>query len=220
MNIKTKVVLILSYLMIVSGCAIKVGAHGSSYQDLDSVFGGVDVGENAKVGDISSVNGGIDIGSGATADEVETVNGGIEMGDEVAITSAETVNGGIEAGKSLTVKRGVETVNGGIRLGQMGSVGGSVTTVNGDIELTQITVEKNVETVNGDIVLSDKTVIKGDLVIEKPGGWFSSGNNDIPVLEIDATSSVVGTIHLHRQVELKIATGAKVGEIKKHFLRK
>lgn len=220
MNIKTKLVLVLSYLVIVSGCAMSVGAHGTSYQDLDSVFGGIDVGEHAKVGDISSVNGGVDIGSGTTANEVETVNGSIEMGDDVIITSAETVNGGIDAGKSLTVKKGIETVNGGIHIGKMGVVGGSVITVNGDIELVQVTVEKNIETVNGDILLSDKTMIKGDLVIEKSGGWFSTFSGEIPVVEIDATSTVIGTIHLHRRVELKIAKGAEIGEIKRYFLRK
>lgn len=209
----------LCYVMLISGCAVSVGAHDYISGDLDAVFGGVDVGKNSTVGNISSVNGGIDIESGVTARHVNTVNGSIELSDRVSIESAETVNGGIDAGSSLVVKDSLETVNGGIQVGELGSIGGSVITVNGDIELARVTVDKNIETVNGDILLTNGTTIRGDLVIEKSGGWFSSIGSDKLVVKIDKSSTVVGTIHLHKKVKLEIDEGAKVGQVKEYFLR-
>lgn len=213
--------ILTGYVLLSTGCAVHVHANdGARMGDLDTVFGGIDVGKNAKVGDVSSVNGGIDIDSGASAGEVDTVNGGIELGDNVTIESAETVNGGINAGESLKVKYDVETVNGGIYLRAKTVVEGNVETVNGDIQLVNTLINKNVETVNGDITLRNQTTLKGDLVIEKSGGWFSSMSQDEITIKIDATSSVEGTIHLHRPVTLEIAEQAKVGKIEKHYSQK
>ncbi len=214
----TKILTIGCCVFVAWGCAIHVGAHGSS-GNLDSVFGGIDVESGAQVGNVSSVNGGIDIDSNATALKVDTVNGGIDIGHDVSIVSAETVNGGIDAGENLVVKNGLETVNGGIQLRLGSKVGKSIETVNGDIDLNNTVVEQDLKTVNGDITLENFTIIKGDLIIEKSGGWFSSMSNDKNVLVIDQSSTVVGTIHLYKKVKLQIEEGAKIGEIKEHFLR-
>jgi len=219
MNVLAKSILLLASISLMSACAIKVGARGSSHGNLDSVFGGIDVGKNAQVGNVSSVNGGIDIDSGATVKKVDTVNGSIELGNNVSIVSAETVNGGIDAGVALKVKDSLETVNGGIQVAGESKVGGSIITVNGDIELKDVQVEKNIETVNGDIELTEGTIIVGNIIVEKSNGWFSSFGGDMPIIKIDASSQVIGEIHLYQQVELKISNGAKVGEIKHHFLR-
>ena len=220
MNKLTKLAAISMITLTMSGCAINVGAHGTNHGDLDSVFGGVEVDRNAKVGDISSVNGGVDLGAGAFAKDISTVNGGIDLANDVTIISAETVNGGIETGKNLSVENGLETVNGGIDISEGSHVGGSVTTVNGDIDLNNVLINKNIETVNGDIHLMNRSVVEGDIVIEKTNSWFSSIHKNIPVITIDESSSVLGTIHLYRKVKLKIAEGAKIGAVEEHFLRK
>jgi len=209
-----------SAILVASSCAIHVGAHNSSGGDIDSVFGGINIDSGAKVGDLSSVNGGISINSHAVALDVETVNGGIDLADSVTITSAETVNGGIEAGSDLSVSKGLETVNGGISIGKGSRVGGDIETVNGDIELTNVIVEQNLNTVNGDISLTDSTVIKGDLIIDKSGSWFFSVSSDKVTITIDKSSSVQGTIHLYKKVNLEIAEGAEIGQIESHFSRK
>jgi len=220
MNLLVKSTFILSFLLVASGCGtIHVNAHSNQDgQNLDSVFGGIEVGKNAKVGNVSSVNGGIDIDSGATVLNVETVNGGIEIGNDVNIENAETVNGGIEAGSGLTAKGHLETVNGEINIQQNGFVGGSVTTVNGDIEISKSEIVKNIETVNGDVTLKDGTLLNGDIVIGTSSGWFSNWGGKKLVITIDASSQVKGTIHLHKKVDLKIDESASIGNIKKYYL--
>jgi len=219
MNNLVKTLLMVGSLIVASSCAIQVGAHDSNGKDVDSVFGGIEIDSGSTVRDVSSVNGGIDIESGATARNVETVNGGIVLGNNVTIVSAETVNGGINAGNDLSVTKGLETVNGGIYVAQGGNVGGNIETINGDIELIQVIVEKNLKTINGDITLAESSVVKGDLVIEKSGGWFSSVTGDKITISIDKSSAVLGTIHLYKEVNLKISEGAEIGQIETHYLR-
>ena len=117
--------------------------------------------------------------------------------------------------------RDLDSVLGGLEVEKNGIVR-DVMTVNGDIVLTKVTVERNVTTNNGDILFTQGTLVKGDLIIKKSGDWFSglSSSNDISVVEIDATSSVVGTIHLYKEVKLKIDENAKVGNIEYHYPRK
>ncbi len=221
MNFFLRVSALFLIIAVSSGCAVKVRAGDNlSQRDYDSVFGGIDIDKGAKVGNLSSVNGGIDIGSNAVVKSATTVNGGIEIGSQVQINSAETVNGGIEAGQGLLVSKNLETVNGGVVLQKGSSIGGSIVTVNGDIDLSGVSVKVNIETVNGDITLEDKTVINGDLIYQKSGGYFSGWGSEKPVLVIDSSSEVSGTIHLYRPVELKISEQAKVSDIKYHYPRK
>ncbi len=221
MNNIIKLATITLLFTLSSGCAVHVraGDH-SNPKSYDSIFGGIDIDGGAEVGNLSSVNGGIDIGSNATAKSVETVNGGIEIGRNVKLVQAETVNGGIEAGKGLIVSRGLETVNGSVDLDSDSNIEGSINTVNGDISLAGVKVGQNLETVNGDIKLIKNTAIEGDITYRKSGGFFSGWSDERPVLIIDESSSVLGTIHLYRPVELKIDEGAKVGKIKTHYSRK
>lgn len=209
-------------IFILSGCgSIHVSANSkNSYRDYDSVFGGVTVDRGAEVRDVSSVNGGIEIKSNAKARAVDTVNGGIDIGNNVTLASAETVNGGIEIGQSFVSSGSVETVNGDVEIAEGGQVGKNIETVNGDILLTQVSVDKNIKTVNGDISLKQHSIVKGDLIIEKPSGWFSNNLSDPPEIEIDAESKVLGTIHLYRKVTLKIDEKAEVGNIKYYYTRK
>jgi len=67
------------------------------------------------------------------------------------------------------------------------SVHGSLSTVNGKIRLRDTRVGENVQTSNADIPL------------------------------VDANSSVMGDIHLYREVNLDIADGAGTSKIIEHF---
>lgn len=210
-------------ILFLSGCSsIHVSANSKkSYQDYDSVFGGVTIDRGAQVRDVSSVNGGIEIKSNAKARSIDTVNGGIDIGDNVTVSSAETVNGGIEIGKSFVSSGSIETVNGDVEIASGSQVGKNIETVNGDILLTEVSVDNHVKTVNGDIRLKEHSIVRGDLVVEKSNGWFSGWSvDDYPEIEIDADSKVLGTIHLYRQVTLKIDDKAEVGEIKYYYPRK
>ncbi|MDQ7050363.1 MAG: hypothetical protein Q9M92_12865 [Enterobacterales bacterium] len=213
-----KTLVLVSFVSLLAACAVSVTAHEEE-GDISRVFGGIDIHKGAKVGDLSSVNGGVDIGSNAVVGDVSTVNGGIDIGSQVQIKSAETVNGGIEARQDLAVKGDLSTVNGGIELSSDSLIGGSIETVNGDIDLSGVTISRNIETVNGDVSLLNSTQLKGDLIISKNSGWFSSVTKNKIVITIDENSSVDGTIHLYQKVILKIAKNAKVNEIEYHYER-
>ena len=70
-----------------------------------------------------------------------------------------------------------------------------------------------VSTVSGDIELADGAVVKGDIVVEKPGGWGWNKDNDVPRVVIGPGSRVEGTIRLEREVKLFISESAEVGGV-------
>ena len=62
--------------------------------------------------------------------------------------------------------------------------------------------------------MSDASVVKGDIIIEKPGMWNRNGNNDkLPVIVIGPGSVVEGSIVLEREVKLYISESAEVGGV-------
>ena len=152
--------------------------------------------------------------------EISKVNGGIEIDDGAEIDSAETVNGGIRVDDNVIVRRSLETTNGGIRVGSGSKVGGTIETVNGKITLDNTHVGDSVITTNGDVLILNGSVIEGDVVFEgRRRGWtrwFNWGNKT-PDLVIDADAEVKGDIRLYHEVTLKIAEGARVGDIKRHY---
>lgn len=205
--------LLSSYLFANNG-------HAEELREISKVNGGIRVAANEQVGEVSSVNGGIDIGRSARATSVETVNGGIEIDDGAEIDSAETVNGGIRVDDNVIVRRSLETTNGGIRVGSGSKVGGTIETVNGKITLDNTHVGDSVITTNGDVLIRNGSVIEGDVVFEgRRRGWtrwFNWGNKT-PDLVIDADAEIKGDIRLYHEVTLKIAEGARVGDIKRHY---
>ena len=86
--------------------------------------------------------------------------------------------------------------------------------VNGEIQLMGAEVGKNIETVNGDVELSDGAILRGNLIIEKPGGWgWNNTKKRKPRVIIGPGSVVEGTIKLEREVELFISESARVGGV-------
>jgi hypothetical protein len=72
----------------------------------------------------------------------------------------------------------------------------------------------NLETVNGDVSLEDKSVVKGDLVVEKNSGWgWGKSKSRKPRIVVGPGSRVEGKIILKREVELFISETAEVGGV-------
>lgn len=150
--------------------------------------------------------------------EISKVNGGIRIAASEQVGEVSSVNGGIRVDDNVIVRRSLETTNGGIRVGSGSKVGGTIETVNGKITLDNTHVGDSVITTNGDVLIRNGSVIEGDVVFEgRRRGWtrwFNWGNKR-PDLVIDA--EVKGDIRLYHEVTLKIAEGARVGDIKRHY---
>lgn len=207
---------LVSLLLALPACAsvnksIDIDA-GDTSDGASTVNGKITVGAGATVnGDVSSVNGSIRIGEGATVADAETVNGGLRVADNVRSKSLSTVNGSIDVASDVTVEGDVTAVNGRITVGGGSKVANDLGNVNGDIELERSEVGGDVSTTNGDVELADGAVIAGDLVVEKPGGWNSSGGT--PRIVIGPGSRVEGVIRLEREVKLYISDSAEVGGV-------
>ena len=95
-----------------------------------------------------------------------------------------------------------------------------ISKVNGGIRIAASEQVGEVSSVNGDVLIRNGSVIEGDVVFEgRRRGWtrwFSWGNKR-PDLVIDADAEVKGDIRLYHEVTLKIAEGARVGDIKRHY---
>ena len=57
------------------------------------------------------------------------------------------------------------------------------------------------------------SVIQGDLIVEKPGGWGWNKEKRKPRIVIGGGSRIVGVIKLERDVELLISDTAEVGGV-------
>lgn len=174
--------------------SISVGSDSTVNGSLDTVNGTIRVGENSRIGDAETVNGSIRLASGVTADDIGSVNGSIRLGDNVSVEGE------------------IEVVNGKITLGQGTQVADDVSNVNGEMSFTGATIGGNVSTVSGDITLNGGSVVMGDLIVEKPGGW-GWGNSRKPRIVVGPGSRVEGEISLEREVELFISESADVGGV-------
>jgi hypothetical protein len=179
---------------------------------ISKVNGGITADSGQHYRDLETVNGGITLRSRATADDVETVNGGIDIEDDVQVRSATTVNGGIDAGQRVRVQDSVETVNGGVHLNFNSRVGKDIETVNGGITIKQSEVGGRIHTVNGDITVGAKSMVHGDIWIEKPHG-LHFGKMRIPRVVIGPDATVQGTLRFEREVELFVHPSAKIGPV-------
>ena len=194
--------------------SIKIGA-GETSDGESSVNGSITIGAGATVtGDVSSVNGTIRIEEGAAVEDAETVNGAVRVADKVTSRSLSTVNGSIRVGVDSDVDGEITAVNGRIAVGGGSKVARDIENVNGEIELSGSEIGGSVTTVNGDVELAEGAVIRGDLVIEKPGGWgWSNNNSRKPRIVVGPGSRIEGVIRLEREVELYISESAEVGGV-------
>jgi hypothetical protein len=193
--------------------SISVG-DGEEAGSQSTVNGSISVGSDATInGSLDTVNGTIRVDSNSKVEDVETVNGSIRLSDGVSAEDLESVNGSIRLAQNVTVDGEVAVVNGKITLDKGTSVARDVSNVNGEISLEGAEVGGDLTTVNGDVTLSNGSTLRGDLVIEKPGGWGWNRDKRKPKVIIGANSRVAGTIRLEREVELYISESAEVGGV-------
>ena len=188
---------------------------GQTAGEASSVNGSVTVGEAAVVnGEVSTVNGTIRIDENAQVEDVSTVNGAVRIGSGVSSQNVTTVNGSIRVDESVTIDGHIEAVNGSIGVDAGSTIDRNVSNVNGNIELTGSQIGGDLSTVNGDVVLDDGTELRGDLIVEKPGGWnWGWKKRKLPTVIIGPNSRVLGTIKLEREVKLYISDSAEVGGV-------
>ena len=210
---------LLALLLVAPACggtlneSIKIDA-GAHTDGQSSVNGSISVGQGAVIdGSLSTVNGSIRIDEDVTLKDVKTVNGTIRIASGSSADDVSSVNGAIRLGENVSVAGGVEVVNGRISLDKGTKVADGVSNVNGEISLTGAEVGGDLSTVNGDVLLNDGSTLRGDLVVEKPGGWGWSEKSNKPRVIIGPNSTVVGNIVLERKVELFISDSAEVGGV-------
>ena len=187
---------------------------GSEAGGQSSVNGSITVGKGAVInGSLETVNGSIRVDEDVTLEDAATVNGTIRIASGSSVDDISSVNGSIRLGQNVIVAGEIEVVNGKISLDAGTRVTDGVSNVNGEISLTGAEVGRNLSTVNGDVSLNDGSTLRGDLIVEKPGG---SGNNRNrkPRVIIGPNSTVVGNIVLEREVELLISNSANVGGVR------
>jgi DUF4097 and DUF4098 domain-containing protein YvlB len=194
--------------------SIKIGA-GEEADGASSVNGSISVGADAVVtGNLKTVNGTIRVDAGATIEKASTVNGGLRISENVRAEGLTTVNGSVKVGAGATVDGEVAAVNGRITLERGASVSDNVGNVNGQIDLSGATVGGDIETVNGDIELADQSVVRGDILVEKPSGWsWGKDKKRKPRVIIGPGSRVEGKIIAEREIELHISDSAEVGGV-------
>ncbi len=194
--------------------SIKIGA-GEEADGATSVNGSISVGADAVVtGNLKTVNGTIRVDDGAQIGKASTVNGGLRISENVRAENLSTVNGSVKVGEGVVVDGDVSAVNGRITLERGVTVSEGVGNVNGQMEFSGATVGGDVETVNGDIELADQSVVRGDIIVEKPSGWsWGKEKRRKPRIIIGPGSRVEGEIHVEREVELYISDSADVGGV-------
>lgn len=187
---------------------------GSESDGQTSVNGSITVGNDAVVtGGLRTVNGTIRVDSGASIRNASTVNGSLRLADNVRAGDLSTVNGSLLIGGGSAIDGSVSAVNGRIELDAGTSVASDLGNVNGQIQLSGATVGGDLSTVNGDIELADGSVIRGDLIVEKPSSWSWHESSRKPRIVIGPGSKVEGKIMLEREVELFISDTAEVGGV-------
>jgi len=194
--------------------SIKIEAGGES-SGASSVNGSITVGADAVVtGGVKTVNGSIRVGSGASIENASTVNGGVKIAANVQAESLSTVNGAVKVGESATVDGEIEAVNGSVSVKKGSKIAKSISNVNGRIELSGTDVGGDVSTVTGDVDIVEGTVVKGDLIVEKPSNWgWGNSKNRKPRIVVGPGSTIEGVIELEREVELYVSATASVGGV-------
>ena len=194
--------------------SVKISA-GSETGGQSSVNGSITVGEGAVMdGSLETVNGSIRVGEYVTLEDAETVNGTIRIASGSSAEDVSSVNGSVRLGGNVTIDGGIEVVNGLISLASGTKVADDVSNVNGEISLSGAEVGGDLSTVNGDVSLMDGSTLRGDLIIEKPGGWNWKNKSHMPKIIVGPGSQVIGDIVLEREVELFISQSAEVGGVR------
>ena len=193
--------------------SISIG-DGVETDGQSSVNGSISIGEGTIVnGSVETVNGTIRVDENARLEDAETVNGSIRLASGVSAEDVGSVNGSIRLGMNVVIDGEVSVVNGKISADRGTTIADDVSNVNGEIILAGTEVGGDLVTVNGDVTLEDASTLRGNLIMEKPGGWGWNRNKRKPMVIIGPGSKVIGRIELEREVELYISETAEVGGV-------
>jgi len=197
---------------VVGGVSLADGRQSDG--DLETVMGGINVGDYAEAGDLSTVNGGVDVGRNSSVGQISAVNGGIYVGHETQTQSVETVNGGIDLAERVRVKGSVSTVNGGIETGPGVVIDGDLSNVNGGITLRGTEIKGDFESVNGDLSILQGSIVAGSLTVGDSGkSWFKRKKRKPVKVIIGADGEVGGPLVFKRPVELYVHESAQIGSV-------
>jgi cytoskeletal protein CcmA (bactofilin family) len=188
---------------------------GSSSDGESTVNGSISVGREAVVsGALETVNGSIRVDADARIEDAETVNGAVRLAAGVTAQDVSSVNGTIDLAENVTVDGEVSVVNGKIVIGAGSEVSKDVSNVNGEIRIAGTSIGGDLATVNGDVTLTDNSVLRGNLIVEKPNDrlWNRSERRK-PRIVIGPGVRIQGNIELEREVELYISDSAQVGGV-------
>ena len=188
------------------------GEHRSS--GLRSVNGSISVGNDATVdGSCTTVNGQISIGENAKVDAISCVNGQITLDRNAQTGEVSCVNGSIQIGNEVKVDGDVSTVNGGIHCRSESMIAGDLSTVNGDMKTQMTMITGDISTVNGDIDLLEKSIVKGNIIVDRDHKKPSSQDYKKLTITVDSGSKVKGNIEVKGEepnVTVVIAGGGEV----------
>ena len=211
---------LLSLLIVAPGHAMSVNksikiAADSRAEGASTINGSISVGSGATVtGALETVNGAIRIDENAVIEDAETVNGSVKIASGVKAEDISSVNGTIRIGEKVTINGEVSVVNGKIGVDSGSTISEDVSNVNGEIKIAGAEIGGDLSTVNGDVSLIDGAVLRGNLTIEKPGGWSGGKNKSRkPKIIIGPGSRVDGEIVAEREVQLYISDTAEVGGV-------
>jgi predicted acyltransferase (DUF342 family) len=195
---------------------IDVG-DGITTKGQSTVNGSISVGNDVVIsGSLESVNGSIKVGDNAQLRDASVVNGQVRLGDGITADDVGSVNGKIRIGKNAKISGDVSAVNGGIGLQTGSTVGHDVSNVNGDITIEGTEIGGNLSTVTGDVLLTQDSVLRGNLIVEKPGsswGWGRDKQRDKPQIVIGPGTKVIGKIIAEHEIELFVSNSAEIGGV-------
>jgi DUF4097 and DUF4098 domain-containing protein YvlB len=170
--------------------------------------------EGQTYGTLSTVNGDVRVGRSVNAHEAKTVNGSITLENDARVGDVSTVNGSLNISEGVAIERAARTVNGDVEMRKRSRVGGDVTTVSGDIELDGAEVGGELRTSNGDIELTDGAHVRGGIHVKKSrGSNWNWGKEDPIKVHICSTCVVDGDLRFERPVELRVESGARIGQV-------
>ncbi len=198
--------------------SIKVADGEHKKGSLRSVNGTINVGNEALVeGNCTTVNGRISIGENSEVGEISCVNGSISLDRNSQASAVSCVNGSISLGGEVKIDGDVSTVNGEIRCKREAQIAGDLETVNGSMKVTETRISGDMSTVNGDIDLLEKSIVHGNIIIDRDHKKPRSKEYKELVITIDGKSKVKGNIEVRGDepnVKVILAGGGEVlGEI-------
>lgn len=166
-----------------------------------------------------TVNGSIRIGKRCQVKgDCRVVNGSITINDDSQARDLNSINGKISLGKKVTIRGDAVTINGAISSEPGTVISGDVSSINGEVDLHGTEVGKDIITKSGDVILRNKSIVRGDIRVDKSGMINDNSSRLYVNIRLTDDSVVEGDIIVEekdREVTVDLRGGGKVlGEIR------